>query len=622
MDWNRHLRIGADCVPGGGVHFGVWAPDRARVDIVFEDVGRTVALARDEAGFFFGRSAEGIAGSRYRIRLDARDERYPDPASRYQPDGPHGPSEVIDPAAFVWRHDAWKGLAAPEARVLYEMHIGTFTPRGTWESATSQLAALADLGVNVIEVMPVADFVGTFGWGYDGVDLFAPTRLYGRPDDFRHFVDSAHAAGVAVILDVVYNHFGPDGCYLRQFTADYFSDRYTNEWGDSVNFDGTRAQFVRAYFAANAAYWIEEFHLDGLRLDATQQMFDASEHHVIAEIVAAARSAAPGRDLLIVCENETQDARLVRAPQRGGLGADALWNDDFHHAALVAATGHREAYYSDYTGTPQEFVSCARHGFLYQGQVSRWQQQRRGTWAGDLPPHAFIHFLENHDQIANSACGERFVQRTSPGRYRALTALLLLGPQTPLLFQGQEFAASTPFHYFADHSAAIAPDVRRGRADFLAQFPTLATPAVRRALRDPADRDTFERCKLDFGERAAHAAAYALHRDLLHLRRSDPVFNQAGRSPPLGCVLGTHAFGLRYAFGDADDRLLLINLGGDLDLHTLAEPLLAPAPHGVWHLLWSSEDVRYGGGGTVDIETRERFSLPGEAAIVLATAVP
>jgi len=616
MAGKRRLEFGADCVSGGGVHFRVWAPKCARVDVVFDD-GAVVPLVAEDEGCFAGEVAQAGVGARYRYRLDG-EATYADPASRFQPEGPHGPSEVIDPSRYAWAHDDWPGLAPPERRVLYELHVGTFTPAGSWRSAAQELDELARLGVNVVEVMPVADFVGEFGWGYDGVNLYAPTRLYGRPDDFRHFVDRAHALGIGVILDVVYNHFGPDGCYLRHFTDDFFSDRYENEWGDPPNFDGEHAGPVRAYYTANAAYWIEEFHLDGLRLDATQQMFDATSRHIIAEIVDAARRAAAGRSVMLVCENETQDAQLLRPSQAGGCGADALWNDDFHHATLVAATGRAEAYYSDYAGTAQELLACALHGFLYQGQYSRWQKKRRGTPARDLPPHAFVHYLENHDQVANSACGARLAARTSPGRYRALTTLLLLGPQTPMLFQGQEFASSRPFLYFADHAPTLAAGVRRGRAEFLAQFPSLAAPETRERLCDPAARESFEICKLDFAERATHAAAYALHGDLLRLRLDDPVLNRVALERPQACVLGTGVLVLRYAPAQGEERLLLLNLGRDLALPTVAEPLLAPPAGGAWRVLWSSEAPRYGGDGVVEVETSERFFIPGEAAVVLA----
>jgi maltooligosyltrehalose trehalohydrolase len=468
--------------------------------------------------------------------------------------------------------------------------------------------------------MPVAEFPGRFGWGYDGVFLFAPTRLYGTPDDFRRFVDAAHAAGLAVILDVVYNHLGPDGNVLLEFSPDYFSDRYDNEWGKPLNFDSHDSGPVRDFFVANAEYWIRDFHIDGLRLDATQGIQDQSEEHILKEIGQGVRAAANGRATIVSHENESQHAHMIRPVERGGLGLDGAWNDDFHHAALVALTGRNEAYYSDHHGRPQEFISSAKYGYLFQGQRYSWQEMRRGTPAFDLEPWRFIAFLENHDQVANTLYGQRCHQMTSPGRYRALTALLLLGPGTPLLFQGQEFASSTPFFYFADHKPDLAADVKRGRAKFLTQFRRLDHPGLVDEILDQSDQHTFEKCKLDFGERAKHAEAYRLHKDLLALRKTDPVFREQLHRGLDGAVLGDRAFVLRFFGASEPDRLLLVNLGCDLYLNQAPEPLLAP-PHGCgWDILWSSEDRAYGGCGTPPPETFDGWHVMGEAAMVLVPA--
>ncbi len=610
----RGLPVGAEVQASGGVHFRVWAPRRESVHVAL-DRGASSELPAEGNGYFSGLVAAARAGTLYRFRLDAAGE-FPDPASRFQPEGPHGPSRVVDPHAFAWTDGAWRGCSL-EGQVIYEMHIGTFTRGGTWRSAMGELGELAACGVTLLEVMPVAEFPGRFGWGYDGVDLYAPTRLYGEPDDFRAFVDRAHAAGLGVILDVVYNHFGPDGCYLGEFAGEYFTDRYQNDWGKAINFDGPDAGPVREFFVANAGYWIEEFHLDGLRLDATQQIFDASPLNLMQEIAARVRQAAQGRASLVVAENEPQLVLLVRPVADGGFGLDALWNDDFHHSAHVALTAHNEAYFTDYRGAPQELVSAVKRGYLYQGQRYNWQDERRGTPSVGIAARAFVNFIQNHDQIANSAHGERVHRIASPGRYRALAALMLLAPGTPMLFQGQEFAASSPFLYFADHQGQLATAVRKGRAEFLAQFRSIATREAQERLADPGDMKTFERCKLDLGERERHAEAYALHRDLMRLRREDAVFAAQGAVD--GAVLGTEAFVLRF-FGPAgDDRLLLVNLGRDLHLDAAPEPLLASAAGARWQLLWSSEDPRYGGGGTAAIETHEGWRLPGHAAVALRT---
>jgi maltooligosyltrehalose trehalohydrolase len=610
----RRFPIGAELV-AEGVHFRVWAPRASIVDVVVDN-GNAYTLTAEDDRYFSGVVPELTDGTRYRFRLDGNSPLLPDPASRFQPEGPHGPSEVVDPSRFAWTDRAWRGRAIA-GQVIYEMHVGTLTREGTWAAAMRELDELARLGITVVELMPVADFPGRFGWGYDGVDLFSPTRLYGRPDDFRRFVDRAHALGLAVILDVVYNHLGPDGNYLKHFSADYFTDRYDNEWGEPLNFDGAHAEPVRELFLTNAAYWIDEYHLDGLRLDATQQIFDASRDHIVAAVARRVRDAAGERTTIVVAENEPQEARLARAPERGGFGLDGLWNDDFHHSARVAATGRRDAYYLDYLGSAQEFVSAAKWGFLFQGQRYAWQKKRRGSPAHDLPASAFVTYLQNHDQVANSGRGERLHTLTSPGRYRALMALLLLGPGTPMLFQGQEFAASAPFLFFADHATALARDVRKGRRQFLAQFPGLAMPDMQACLADPADVATFERCKLDLDERARHADAYRLCADLLRLRREDGVFGSRPRGSVDGAVLGAQGFVLRFFGERGDDRLLLVNLERDLILHETPEPLLAPPEGRSWHVRWFSDEARYGGCGIAPVETDDGWRIPGEAAVVL-----
>src|SRR5947199_104259 len=463
----RRFPIGAEALPEGGVDFRVWAPRCRELTVEIENL-RPIPLSAEAGGYFSTQVDEARPGMRYRFRPDNSDQAYPDPASHFQPEGPHGPSEIIDPGAFRWSDTGWRGRRRDEL-VIYEMHIGTFAPEGTWQAAQRELPALAELGITCLELMPVADFPGNFGWGYDGVDLFAPTRLYGRPDDFRAFVDRAHALGLAVILDVVYNHLGPDGNYLKCFSESYFTDRYKNEWGEAVNFDGPDSGPVREFVLANVRYWIEEFHLDGLRLDATQQMFDASPEHILAAITREVRNAGPGR-------------------------------------------------------------------------------------------------------------------------WRAMTAHLLLMPGIPMLFQGQEFAASNPFLYFADHRPGLDRAVRRGRREFLGQFPSMAAPEIGERLADPSDAESFRRSTLDPAERQTHAGAAAMHRDLLALRRDDPALGLHTRRID-GAVLGARAWLLRF-FSDEGDRLLIVNLGPDLTMRPAPEPLLAPIEGHDWDILWSGEITR------------------------------
>jgi len=564
----RRYPIGAELVDGG-VHFRVWAPSRESLAVVID--GRSVALDREDGGYFAGPVGGARAGTLYTF------DGFPDPASRFQPEGPHGPSMVIDPNAYAWRHEC-VDVRDP---VIYEMHVGTFTSEGTFRAAIEKLPLVRDAGVTLLEVMPVNEFPGRFGWGYDGVDLWAPTHLYGTPDDFRAFVDAAHALGLGVLLDVVYNHFGPDGCYLSQFSNTYFTNKYENDWGEAINYDGDGSAGVREFVSENAAYWIDELRLDGLRLDATQSINDDdSDEHVIALISRRAREAAKGRRIFLVAENEPQDVRNLTE-----FGLDALWNDDWHHAARVALTHRREAYYTDYRGTPNEFVAMATNNFLYQGQWYSWQKKRRGTNSRGIAPRRFVCYLQNHDQIANSARGER-IHRIAPiADVRALTALLLLAPQTPMLFQGQEFAAAAPFLYFADHKPELASAVLKGRREFLEQFPSIDTSTID----EPHALDTFVKCKLDWHARDEAMAEF--HRELLAMRWPEERVD--------GAVVRDQLFVLRWPA-----RLLLVNLGDTVDVDPVDEPLLV----GEWTPAWSSGE-----------SMAKLWRVPGHAAIVLTS---
>ena len=612
----RRLPVGAEVTPGG-TDFRVWAPAASGLQLAVID-GPTLDMMPEGNGYF-SLSVPGVsAGDRYWLRPGSG-PLLPDPASRCQPEGPLGPSRLVDPATFAWSDQAWPGVDLRDL-VIYEMHVGTFTAEGTWEAAIGRLPHLAELGVTLIEMMPVNEFPGTFGWGYDGVGLFAPYHGYGTPDDLRAFVDAAHALAIGVILDVVYNHLGRGGEFLEQFAPDYYSRDYLTDWGKALNFDGENSGPVREWVVSNGRYWVSEFHFDGFRIDATQNIYDFGQgEHILAEFARCARAAADGRTLYVVGENEPQDSRLLRPPSEQGLGLDALWNDDFHHAARVALTGRNEAYFTDYRGSPQEFVSAAKHGFLFQGQRYRWQEQSRGTSTTGIAPHRFVTFLQNHDQLANSGLGLRLHRHADPGSYRAMTALLLLGPGTPMLFQGQEFAASQPFLYFAGVEGEVADDVDRGRKAELSQFPSLATPSMQAAMARPDAPETFARCKLDWVECTAHGEHLRLHRDLIALRRRDPTLSAARAGGAVdGAVLADRAFCLRFAGEAGDDRLLVINLGRDLELCVMPEPLLAPPAGHDWALLWSSEDPAYGGSGAQHPRADSTWTLPGRAALLLA----
>ncbi|HEY3936524.1 MAG TPA: malto-oligosyltrehalose trehalohydrolase [Bryobacteraceae bacterium] len=603
-----------------GTYFRVWAPDRKSAAVTFEDLRQPVSLTKDGDGYFSGFGVSVEAGARYKYQLDGG-ESYPDPASRFQPSGPHGYSQVVDAASFSWSDGAWSGVKLA-GQVIYELHLGTFTAGGTWQSAAANLGYLRETGITLIEVMPVADFPGKFGWGYDGVQPYAPASIYGAPDDMRAFVNQAHANGIGVILDVVYNHLGPDGNYFSKFSPHYSTNKYETDWGAAINFDGKHSRPVREFFRQNAAYWIKDFHLDGLRLDATQDIHDDSEPHMLLEIGQAARRAAGERTIVLIAENEPQDTRLIKPVSDGGYGLDALWNDDYHHLAMVTLTGKADAYYSDYRGTPQEFVSAVKYGYLYQGQWYRWQKKRRGKSMLGLPRMAMVNFIENHDQIANSARGQRIHQQTSPGMLKALTALTLLAPGTPMLFQGQEFGASSPFLYFADHNRELALKITKGREEFLEQWRSLRLPEMKRYFDDPSATATFERSRLDDSEVQKHREIYELHRDLLRLRREDPVISRQGADGFDGAVLSPACFVLRYFSPDyRNDRLLVVNLGVELELNPAPEPLLGPPESGEWTKLWSTEDPQYGGCGTAALDSDENWRIPGLAAVVLR-AVP
>jgi maltooligosyltrehalose trehalohydrolase len=619
----RRLPVGAELQASGGVHFRVWAPRRRAVTVEIQDGARQriakMPLVAEGDGYFSGQAALATAGMCYGYQLDGEGQLFPDPASRFQPEGPHGLSQVVDPSTFAWTDHKWPGTPL-KGQVFYELHIGTFTPEGTWGAATRELPALADLGVTTVELMPVADFAGEFGWGYDGVNLFAPTRLYGSPDDFRRFVNEAHRLGMGVMLDVVFNHFGPVGNYLGQFSSDYLSSDHQTGWGEAVNFDGANSQPVREYFLANAGYWIDEFHIDGLRIDAVHAIVDDSPEHILTALGKRVRKVAGPRQTLLILENERQQSYALRPLENGGYGMDGGWNDDFHHVARVAATGHAEYYFADYQGTPQEFISLVKWGYLYQGQWNNRQQRVRGTPGLDLDPAQFVIFLQNHDQVGNSSGSCRQHELTSPGRHRALTALLCLAPQTPLLFQGQEFSASVPFHYFADHEPELRKLVREGRQAEMRNFRRQAGHDVSERFADPGAHSTFTRSKLDLRERDRNREAFHLHRDLLRLRREDTVFASQRADRIHGAVIADEAFLLRYFGEDGDDRLVFINLGRDLTWAPITEPLLVPPYGRQWETLWSSEDPRYGGLGTPPVD-QERWFILGHAALVLTARI-
>jgi maltooligosyltrehalose trehalohydrolase len=530
LPWRPSL--GAWC-EAAGTRFRVWAPTRERVDVVIERSRRaplSQRLERAPDGTHTGFVDGAGAGDYYRYRLDGAGP-YPDPAARFQPDGVHGPSQIIDAHQFSWSDAGWRGVALAEL-IAYELHVGTFTPAGTFAGVTLQLPYLRDLGVTAIELMPIADFPGRWNWGYDGACLFAPSRCYGTPDDLRRLVDCAHGLGLGVLLDVVYNHFGPDGAYAHAFSPYYFSKRHQTPWGDAVNLDGPHSEMVRAFFIENALHWVHEYHVDGLRLDATHALFDDSPRHVLAELAAAVRDSVSLRKVLLIAEDQRNLAHIVRPRADGGWGFDAVWADDFHHQLRRHLAGDHEGYYRDYTGSVADVATTLRQGWFYCGQHSLHLGGPRGTDPKNLAPRQVVIALQNHDQVGNRALGDRLHHQIDLAAYRAATVLFLCAPETPLLFMGQEWAASAPFLFFTDHRPELGSHVTEGRRREFAAFSAFSDPTARDQIPDPQDPTTFQRSHLDWSETSTepHASILRLYRAMLALRRSEPALRTASWS--------------------------------------------------------------------------------------------
>lgn len=605
MYWQ--LTIGASPDPEGTL-FRVWAPQAREVAVMIDALpqgAQTFRLTREAEGYFAAHVADVRPGMRYAYRVDGGDPR-PDPASRFQPEGVHGWSEVVDPAAFVWSDGDWRGLPL-EDLVIYELHVGTATPQGTFDALIDKLDVLKALGVTAIELMPVADFPGTHNWGYDGVNLYAPSRAYGGPEGLRRLVDAAHRRGLAVLLDVVYNHFGPDGNYLRDFSRDYFTDRHQTPWGDAVNVDGPGTQPVRDFFVNNVLYWAHEVHLDGLRLDATHAIIDDSPTHLMAEMSVRVRASLPAdRHFFLIAEHEGNDPALIRA---SGWNLDAVWSDDFHHQVRVALTGEQDGYYGDYTGNATDLAATMAQGWFYQGQVSPHLGHPRGAPAPDLTPPSFVYCIQNHDQVGNRALGERLNHTVSLAAYRAASTLLLVAPQTPLLWMGQEWAASTPFLFFTDHHPELGRMVTEGRRKEFAAFTAFSGTTIP----DPQDPATFAASQLRWHERAAspHAEVLTLYQDLLALRHSHPALRIRRRDAYSVTPFGLTTLIMHRWAPNSNDLLIIVCLG---DKPQTLEAL----PRGNWELLLDSEDPRYGGGG-VTITTGASLTLNGPRAMILHT---
>jgi len=578
-----------------GTAFRVWAPRSTDVDVIVERAGGpgAYALTRGPDGAFSAVLPDVRAGDHYRYRLE-RGRLLPDPASRFQPDGVHGPSQVVDPRTFHWTDDRWTGLALEDI-VFYELHVGTFSPEGTFAGVTSRLAQLAALGVTAIELMPVADFPGSRNWGYDGVALFAPARCYGTPDDLRRLVDTAHGLGLGVFLDVVYNHLGPGGAYHSAFSPYYFTDRHQTPWGAGLNLDGDRSAMVREFFIENALHWVHEYHFDGLRLDATHAMADDSPRHFLAELSTRVRESATGRRVLVVAEDHRNLNWMLKPERDGGWGADAVWADDFHHECRRLLAGDSDGYYRDYSGRAEDLATTIRQGWFFTGQFSIHLDQSRGTDPDGLPSKRFVVCLQNHDQIGNRALGERLHHQIDPAAYRAASVLLLMAPETPLLFMGQEWAASTPFLYFTDHHPELGRLVTEGRRGEFRHFAAFSDPLAREQIPDPQATSTYLSSQLIWDEHARepHASTLRLYQALLMLRRREPTLHRASTCHVAALDDATIAI---QRDGSDDTFLIVVRLNGAGQVALRDERLGGsgkPALKGPWQPVFTSEDPAF-----------------------------
>ncbi|HTB80750.1 MAG TPA: malto-oligosyltrehalose trehalohydrolase [Opitutaceae bacterium] len=596
-------------VSATGVSYRVWAPDQAEMSVLVErdTVTRPLRLVREEHGYWSVFDATGRAGDLYRFRRsDGR--LLPDVASRFQPKGVHGPSECIDATGYRWRCGSWI-RPGWTGQTIYEVHLGALTAAGTYHAAIEKLDQVRDLGAEAIEIMPLADFAGDRNWGYDGVALYAPARCYGRPDELRALVDAAHDRGLAVILDVVYNHLGPAGNYLPDYSADYFRANEATPWGRAFNLDGPRSRPVRDFLIGNAAYWLDEFRFDGLRLDATHAIPDRSSPHLLEEIAAAVHL----RGGFLIAEDERNHAEILRLPEGGGFGLDAVWADDFHHQIRVALTGTRDAYFAAYRGTSAELASTLAHGWTYRGQsYGPWAGRARGSPCDHLPPGAFVVCIENHDQIGNRAKGERLEHLVTPRQFRAASMLLCLSPYAPLIFMGQEWAASTPFLFFTDHGGELGSQISAGRQREFAQHGLQWSGMD---LPDPEAPATFTNSKLRWEERAdkMHGATLALYRECLqqrHLWLHGPTLQREHwRVDRMGEFIA-----IRYQTVEGE-RLLLATFGPKGFPAGALPKNLEPPSGQVWRVVLHSEAARF--GGNADSGALDDWKIAGPGAVWL-----
>ena len=567
MNRKHEMPFGAEYRDDGTVRFRLWAPKAAFVTLELKNIERGLAMSRLDNGWF-ELVTEARAGAQYSFKINNQ-QLVPDPASRFQPSGVHGPSEVIDPLACDWKDPDWKGRRWDEA-VIYEMHVGTFSSEGTFVGAEAKLDYLADLGVTAVELMPVASFPGERNWGYDGVLPFASARSYGRPEDLKRLVDAAHARNLMVFLDVVYNHFGPEGNYLGLYAPQFFTDRHRTPWGKAINFDGPGSRTVRDFFIHNALFWLEEYHFDGLRFDAVHAIFDDSRPDILTKLAEAIRNALGAkRHVHLVLENDDNAAHYLRYDAKARtLLYTAQWNDDIHHALHVLVTGEKDGYYSEYAQNPMWHLGrCLAEGCSFQGEKSAFRDgASRGETSRDIPPTCFVSFLQNHDQVGNRALGERITQLADADAVKLAMTILLLAPSPPLLFMGEEFAAASPFLFFCDFGPELAVKVTAGRRNEFARFERFSSPEAQKQIPDPNAKETFLRSKLDWNSvrREQHGSWLQFYRNLLKCRREKLVPRIKDIAPGRAQfeVLAPLALDVRWPFTKSGSLQLIANFDG------------------------------------------------------------
>jgi len=577
------LDRGAKVLADGSVRFSVWAPnaERLAVRVLSGDAAGEYELERVTPTTYEG-VVHGVVGADYKYVVFGPEDRreLPDPVSRCQPEGVHGPSRVVDPESFEWTDGDWRGIAMADY-IIYELHIGTFTPTGTFEAAIADLPRLRALGVTAIEIMPVAEFPGARNWGYDGVHLYAPQSTYGGPEGLKRLVDAAHAHGLAVVLDVVYNHLGPEGNYLDAF-GPYFTETYRTPWGRAVNYDGAGSDEVRRLVIDNALYWVTEYHVDALRLDAVHGIFDFGALHLLQELAQAVHDQAErlGRTVVVIGESDLNDPKLIRRPEEGGYGLDAQWSDDFHHAIHAALVGERSGYYADF-GDVEMIADALREPFVYALRYSTARNRRHGAPSTGIPRERFVVAIQNHDQVGNRAAGDRLSTLVSPEQLKLAAALLLMSPYVPLLFMGEEYGETNPFQYFIDHSdKGLVEGVRKGRREEFAAF------GWGDAVPDPAAESTFLNSRLDRAklDDPRHAAMVELYRDLIALRLE--VRGQRFE----GKLHVTWENGLiRLEQHGSDGRRVLAAFNCSEQERDVS------LPEGSWHLRLTTDDEKYAG---------------------------